>query len=140
NVRGREPQGIVDASKVPEIRRRLELALANIPGPDGAKLVVKILHPRTTYAAVRGDAPDLILYFDDLVWRSAGTLGHPTLFLDENDTGPDDAVHSWNGVFLFHDPTDPTERSLSTQAIRDVTPTLLSYLGLEIPAHVQGRP
>jgi predicted AlkP superfamily phosphohydrolase/phosphomutase len=37
--------------------------------------------------------PDLIFYFDNLFWRSAGTIGHNTMYLSENDIVPDDSVH-----------------------------------------------
>ena len=140
NQRGREPEGIVDSSQVPVVRKRLDAELAKLVGPDGAPMAVRVLDPKTEYAMVRGDAPDLIVYFDDLRWRSAGTMGYPTPYLLENDIGPDDAVHSWNGVFVFQDPDDPTARTLGVQAIRDVAPTLLQHLGIPIPAHVQGRP
>jgi predicted AlkP superfamily phosphohydrolase/phosphomutase len=140
NQRGRESQGIVDPSQVPAVRRRLEKDLAGLLGPDGQVLSATVLDPRNLYVEVRGDAPDLIVYFDDLRWRSAGTLGHPSMYLKENDIGPDDAVHSWNGVFVLRDPSDPVERLLAPQAIRDVTPTLLKYLGLPIPPHIQGTP
>ena len=140
NERGREPQGIIDRSQVPSVRRRLEHALAGLAGPDGAPMPVRILDPKEIYHEVRGDAPDLIVYFDDLRWRSAGSLGHPTPYLKENDIGPDDAVHSWNGVYIFRDPARLRERVLDVQQVRDVAPTLLAALGIPIPPHMQGRP
>jgi predicted AlkP superfamily phosphohydrolase/phosphomutase len=140
NERGREAEGVIDASQIPSIRRRLEKDLRTLKGPEGTPLAVRILDPRTIYASVRGDAPDLMLYFDDLRWRSAGTLGHPTMYLKENDIGPDDAVHSWHGVYVLRDPDHLAERVLGPQVIRDVTPSLLEHLGIPIPAHVQGRP
>jgi predicted AlkP superfamily phosphohydrolase/phosphomutase len=141
NVRGREARGIVSHDQLPVLRRRLEADLAGIRGPDGSPLAVRVLDPKTEYAEVRGDAPDLMVYFGDLKWRSAGTMGHPTNYLRENDIGPDDAVHSVDGVFLFADPTRPrADVELPTQNIRDVTPTILQYLGLPIPPHIQGKP
>ena len=140
NQVGREAMGIVDPSRMGSVRSRLLKDLATIVGPDGSPMPVTVLDPRTLYATVRGDAPDLIVYFDDLRWRSAGTLGYPTPYLKENDIGPDDAVHSWNGIFVLADPGDPRPRLLGTQAIRDVAPTLLEHLGIPIPGHVQGRP
>ena len=62
--------------------------------------------PREVYSEVTGDPPDLMVYLDDLNWRPAGTLGWDTLYLPENDRGPDDAEHDWNGVFLIHDLQD----------------------------------
>ena len=46
-----------------------------------------------------------MVYFDDLNWRSAGTVGHDSLYLFENDTGPDDSVHSMMGIFIMYDPS-----------------------------------
>jgi predicted AlkP superfamily phosphohydrolase/phosphomutase len=141
NVRGREARGIVSANQVPALRQRLEQDLRSIPAPGGSTLAVRVLDPVMEYHEVRGDAPDLMLYFDDLLWRSAGSMGHPSNFLRENDTGPDDAVHGWDGVFLWFDPKRPGPGvELPTQRIRDVAPTVLEYLGIPIPAHVQGRP
>lgn len=140
NVRGREPHGIVDPSHLPELRRRLAADLAALTGPDGRPMKVDLLDPVSIYRSVRGDPPDLMAYFDDLRWRSAGTMGYPSLFLHENDTGPDDAVHGFDGVFLFRDARNPTGRDLGTQKILDVLPTLLRWLGEPIPDHVQGTP
>jgi len=78
-------------------------------------------------------------YFGELKWRSAGSVGHPGLYLKENDTGPDDAVHSYDGVFALYDPRATAGTELAPQAIMDVAPTLLAIGGLPIPAHVQGR-
>jgi predicted AlkP superfamily phosphohydrolase/phosphomutase len=140
NVRGRESRGIVAPGQVPALRRRLEAELTTIRDPEGHPMAVRVLDPAQVYRQVMGDAPDLMLYFDELSYRSAGTLGHPSLCLRENDTGPDDAVHSFNGVFLW---TDAERRGppfeLADQQIRDVAPTVLRYLGVPIPPYVQGR-
>jgi predicted AlkP superfamily phosphohydrolase/phosphomutase len=139
NVKGREPNGAVERSEVESLRRALSKNLQRIPGPDGRPIPVRVFAPSDVYREVRGDAPDLMVYFDDLRWRSAGTLGHGSLLLEENDTGPDDAVHGWDGVFALIDPLRPGFGRVPRQSILDVTPTLLSLLGLPIPAHVQGR-
>jgi predicted AlkP superfamily phosphohydrolase/phosphomutase len=138
NVRGREPQGVVPIAQLATLRRQLSHELQAIEGPDGQLLGAQILDPREIYQTVRGDAPDLIVYLGDLKWRSAGSMGHPGLFLEENDIGPDDAVHSFEGVFLLHDPQHPVERTAQQFQIRDVTPTILDLLGIHPPAHIQG--
>ncbi len=141
NVRGREPRGIVAADQIGPLQERLVAELAQLKGPDGRPMKVQVLDPLQIYEEVRGDAPDLMLYFGDLAWRSAGTLGYHSLFLRENDTGPDDAVHSTDGVFLFFDPRRPGPPvDLPQQSIRDVAPTVLQFLGVERPSWMQGRP
>ena len=139
NLRGREPEGIVAAEELPALRAQLERDFAGLKMPDGSPMKVDILDPNVIYRSVRGDPPDLMAYFDDLRWRSAGTMGYPTHFLRENDTGPDDAVHGFEGVFLFYDPEHPEGRELGPQKILDVTPTLLRWLREPIPDHVQGK-
>ena len=140
NVRGREPQGHVAPGEVPSVIDKMSRALESVRRPDGQPLGVRVLDPQRVYHSVRGDPPDLMLYFGDLRWRSAGTLGHPGLFLSENDTGPDDAVHSFEGVFAFADPGHRTKQPMPPQQIIDIAPTLLAHLGVPWPATMQGRP
>jgi predicted AlkP superfamily phosphohydrolase/phosphomutase len=139
NIRGRDPEGRVDPADVPALRERLVRELSALAGPDGSPMPVRFLDPVTAYVQVTGDPPDLMAYFGELKWRSAGSVGHPGLYLAENDTGPDDAVHSYNGVFALYDPRAEAGATLEPQAIRDVAPTLLALAGLPIPSHVQGR-
>jgi len=140
NLKRRESQGTVGPAELPALREALIQELGSIRTPEGRPMVTRILEPSDVYRTVTGDPPDLMVYFDQLRWRSAGTLGHPTLFLKENDTGPDDAVHSMNGVLLIRDPRRPGAGLMGTQDILDVTPTLLSLLEEPIPSHIQGRP
>ncbi|MDI6773427.1 MAG: nucleotide pyrophosphatase, partial [bacterium] len=94
--------------------------------------------PEELYPSCLGDPPDLMVYFDDLYWRSAGTIGHPSLYLDENDTGPDDAVHAHEGLYIWHRPgTVGSRRSDAT--IYDVAPAVLRVLGLDGEAGGRGK-
>jgi predicted AlkP superfamily phosphohydrolase/phosphomutase len=140
NIQGREPQGIVSPAELSELRERLLQELSAITRPDGTRFRTRVLDPNEIYLEVRGDPPDLMVYFEELTWRSAGTLGHPTDFLAENDTGPDDAVHAMNGVYLFSDPRAPDPREIPTVQMVDVLPTLLTWLGESLPSRLQGTP
>ncbi len=104
NVKGREPKGIVPLEKVPEVINELKEELMKIKGPSGEQWVNLVYTPEELYPTVKGDPPDMLVYFDNLSWRAAGTLGWPDLYLEENDKGPDDAVHDWYGIFTIYDP------------------------------------
>ena len=80
---------------------------------------------------VNGNPPDLMIYFDDLNWRSAGTIGYDSPYLEENDTGPDDAVHDYNGIFIWYS-RELRQKKLDTVSIYDVFPTILRYYGLDV--------
>jgi predicted AlkP superfamily phosphohydrolase/phosphomutase len=141
NVRGRETKGIVDSADLRALVHTLRAELGRLVRPDGQTLGVELLEPSRIYRQVRGDPPDLMAYFGNLGWRSAGTVGHDSLYLDENDTGPDDSVHSMDGFFILHDPLDPRDgRRVPEQSILDVAPTLLKRLEMTVPTHMQGQP
>ncbi len=98
NMKGREPHGVIDPEEAPGFIEDLKKKLEDVRGPDGEKWETRAYTPGELYPVARGDPPDLIVYLDDLSWRSAGTIGWPTMYLEENDRGPDDAVHDWYGI------------------------------------------
>lgn len=104
NLREREPEGVIPPDKYEEELEALAGELRDIRGPSGERWNTLVVRPQEVYSRVEGDASDLMVFLDDLSWRAAGTLGHPTLYLEENDTGPDDAVHDWEGVGIFYHP------------------------------------
>ncbi len=104
NLEGREPRGIVKRWEYEDVVKQLKKDLEKIRGPNNEPWNNKVYTPYELYPEVRGDAPDLMVYFDDLSWRAAGTIGWDTIYLPENDRGPDDAVHDWIGVFAIYDP------------------------------------
>ncbi len=110
NLEGREPQGIVKKWEYEDIVKQLKRDIEKIRGPNGEYWNNRVYTPYELYPVVHGDAPDLMVYLDDLSWRSAGTIGWNTIYLPENDRGPDDAVHDWIGVFTIYDPENTMSR------------------------------
>lgn len=139
NVKGREPSGVIEPARYEETRDELVAALEAMAGPDGEPLGTKVLKPQDVYPDVRGVAPDLLVYFGDLDWRSVGQVGTGQLFTYDNDTGPDGANHDRTGVFVMAGlPGQPTGPSNGFRLV-DVGPTILSMFGLPIPDGAEGR-
>jgi predicted AlkP superfamily phosphohydrolase/phosphomutase len=138
NVEGREPQGIIKPEDYEKEREAMIERLMAIRGPNGEAWATRVIKPNEYFAEVRGDYPDLMVYFDDLYWRSAGTLGYGALYLAENDTGPDDAVHAQEGMYILYDPRRKESRRLDID-ITDVAPTVLAAMGLPVPADMRGK-
>lgn len=140
NVKGREPQGTVTMADYEALRDELIAKLSQLTTPDGHPMPVKAFKPQQIYQKVRGRAPDLIVYFDDLAWRSVGSLGTGGLYTVENDTGPDDANHAPFGLMIFHDPRSPGHgQVLAGAQLYDILPTMLHRYGLEAPTGLRGN-
>jgi predicted AlkP superfamily phosphohydrolase/phosphomutase len=140
NVAGRELHGVVLEDAYDRERSRLAEAIEGIPGPDGQRLGSRAFKPEEIYLEVRNVAPDLIVYFGDLDWRSVGSVGLRSVWTLENDIGPDDANHSQHGIFILHDPARPGGgRRIEGLSIYDVGPTLLAMMDLPVPSGIRGR-
>lgn len=144
NLRGREPFGAVEPAQYGALCQELKAALEAIPDASGKPLQTRAELPEQIYPKVRNIAPDLLVFFGDLYWRAAGTVGHGTVHLRENDTGPDGANHDWRGIFAMAE--GKALRNGRGQAeqradlhLLDVAPTVLQAFGLPIPAPLQGR-
>jgi predicted AlkP superfamily phosphohydrolase/phosphomutase len=139
NVKGREPQGVVEPSDYEAVRDELVAKLEAAPGPDGEPLGTKVLKPQDLYREVRGVAPDLIVYFGDLGWRSVGSVGNPSLYTHENDTGPDGANHDREGVFAMTGLAGQPMGKVDGLNLIDVGPTILKIYGTAAPEGAVGR-
>jgi predicted AlkP superfamily phosphohydrolase/phosphomutase len=139
NVNGREPQGTIDPERYEEVRDELSAKLQAMPGPDGERLGTKVIKPQDVYPEVRGVAPDLIVYFGDLDWRSVGTVGNPSVFTYENDTGPDGANHDRTGVFMMKGLPGQKDGQVDGLRLIDVGPSIMKLYGIETPEGASGR-
>jgi predicted AlkP superfamily phosphohydrolase/phosphomutase len=138
NVKGREPQGIVEPSDYEATRDELIAKLEAALGPDGEPLGTKVLKPQDVYPEVRGVAPDLIVYFGDLAWRSVGAVGNPSIYTYENDTGPDGANHDRDGIFIVKGAPGQPMGEVHGWNLVDVGPTILSLYGIDAAQALPG--
>ncbi len=140
NVKGREPQGVIPIAEYEKERSQLAEKIATIPDPNGQPLNNRVFKPQQIYQKVRGVAPDLIAYFEELAWRSVGTVGSGALHTLDNDTGPDDANHAPFGLMIFHDPKNPKNgQQLEGAQLYDILPTLLSRYEIKPPVGLRGK-
>ena len=132
NVRGREPSGVIAPEDFEAEKKALTKRILSIKDQNGRAMSNRVFEPDELYGTAVGDKPDLMVYFDNLNWRSAGTVGHNSLYLSENDTGPDDSVHSMDGVFMLYNPKrDLGGRQLEGLRVEGVGPTILRLFGLD---------
>ncbi len=143
NVAGREPHGIVAPADWANERARLKEELLGLVDSAGTPIPVRIDEPEREYRATRGFAPDLLVYFDDLAYRAAGTLGHGQWVIAHDDrSGPgnyDECNHDWDGLWILSGRGAPREGRVNGARIYDVARTVLELMETEAPNDLLGR-
>jgi len=139
NLAGREPAGVVEQSDYEALLDRLTNQLESLPDDRGASMGTRVFQPREIYRQVNRVPPDLIVHFGQLLWRSVGSVGYESLYVQENDTGPDDCNHAQFGVFILRGPRMNIHGQVEGMHLLDVAPTLLDVAGRDVPAGMQGR-
>ena len=139
NVKGREPEGVIAPADYEKVRDELAGRIAAISDPEGNNIGSVAYKPEEIYREVNNIAPDLIVYFGNLSWRSVGSLGLGRIHTSENDTGPDDANHAQEGLYIYYDPRTQGQGRGPKRHLMDVAPTVLSLLDVPIPPDMQGR-
>jgi predicted AlkP superfamily phosphohydrolase/phosphomutase len=139
NVKGREPRGTIERPRYHEVRDVLKRELEDLIDDKGNHMGTRVFKPEEIYPFVNGIAPDLIVYFGDLRWRSVGSVGIGSIHTFENDTGPDDANHSQYGIFIMGAPGMKARGKVEGLHVMDVAPTVLNLLDLRIPEDMEGK-
>jgi predicted AlkP superfamily phosphohydrolase/phosphomutase len=141
NVAGREPQGTVAPEDYESVRDELKQKLEALGDEQGRPIGTVAHRPEELYAERNGVAPDLMVYFGDLYWRSVGQVGTCTVHVFENDTGPDDANHAQQGMFVYgRRGADLGGRRLEGLKLLQIAPTALELLGEDVPFDMQAEP
>ncbi len=139
NVQGREPQGIVGPGDYESFQNQIKEKLEALPDDKGEAMKSLVFKPKELYREVKNVAPDLIVHFGDLFWRSIGTVGHGKLHIQENDTGPDACNHAQYGMFILSAPNLALRGEYQGARLLDIAPTLMEMAGYEIPSAMQGH-
>ena len=139
NIKGREKSGTICEDNYMKELEKLRKKLLNVTDIHGRKMNNIVFQPEKYYHNPTGEYPDLMVIFDDLYWRAAGTIGHNTLHLLENDTGSDDAMHDWNGLYILYDPKGEITPGQMDAKIEDIAPTILYLLNEELPNNLEGK-
>lgn len=140
NLKGREPQGKVEPERYEAVRAELIARLENLTDDTGRRMATRALRPEEIFSGPYvKQAPDLIVYFDDLSWRAGQDVGHEGFYSFETEIGPDDAVHDYDGIIVVHEPGQQSASVIEGARAVDVAPTLLDLIGVPVPEKLEGR-
>jgi predicted AlkP superfamily phosphohydrolase/phosphomutase len=159
NLEGREPQGLIPKAEYDFFQDRLTERLGALQDPHGRPLQAKGFKPKELYREVRGSAPDLVVEFGALAWRSVSSVGHGGVYVKDNvQDGAQDNVQknaqenaesndppgdlcnpAPHGMFILAAPNCPLSGEFHGASLLDIAPTLLDLGGYQIPDGMQGR-
>jgi predicted AlkP superfamily phosphohydrolase/phosphomutase len=151
NVREREPQGcIAPGDAYGSLRDEIAARLLAFADPEtGGPVVKAVLRPEEAHPGVPpGHAPDLLL----ALHRDYG-LGRGESLGRVRDKPLTETNRTWwsgghegpylpadiPGLLLMAGPGLPAGADLGAPRLVDIAPTVLGLLGLDVPAHVEGR-
>jgi len=141
NLKGREPQGIVNPGKeYHKIREQLITDLLQLKDPEDNQLVVdRIFKKEEIYSGKYFYwAPDLILIMRNFAYTAYPVCGGSNkiftphqLFMSGN--------HRMNGVLILKGPYLKKGYQIKNARIIDLAPTILHLMKMEIPQDMDGR-
>lgn len=147
NLRGREPQGVVEQGReAEELKAHVSERLLDLRDPaDGRPLVDRVYRREELYSGPYvPDAPDLLVVMRNYAYMTRDgyegvtgvLLGPPAL---RKGRLPHSGNHRPDGVFIMAGPGVQPGVHLSGASIMDVAPTVLYAAGLPAPAAMDGR-
>jgi predicted AlkP superfamily phosphohydrolase/phosphomutase len=139
NVKGREPNGVIARQDYEQFRDEIKARFEATVDHQGKSLGTRVFKPEAIYKTVRNVAPDLIVHFGGLSWRSLDGVGYPSLYTQEYATGPDGCNPAQFGSFILAAPNNAWHGETQGTHLLDIAPTLLELGGYDIPTSMQGK-
>lgn len=140
NMRGREPQGIIEATDYDKLLDELAARLKDIPDKTGSRLNTQVWKRDDLYfGPYIKYGPDLFVSFGEGRLGTSKLLGHGRGKIYSIDTakGSANVAHGLYGYFVVAGPGIPGEGELKGVSLLNVAPTVLDVLGLPIPKNME---
>jgi len=142
NLKGREPEGIIDlGEQYEELRTRLVGELRDLIDPkSGRKVDITIFKKEEIYhGEYLSQAPDIVFFTNDFKTGIDATFGHDDFFTYDLSGRHDNGKHRLNGILILKGPQFKEETEISGAEIIDVAPTILYMMNCPIPSDMDGK-
>ena len=140
NVRGRQPEGIIEPGEEYEACRNelIERFRAENDTVTGEPLFMDVIKPETVYgeSSVPWDSPDLLLVPQEGMKVNRRTRGKWTV--KHTDPTTTEGTHLLHGLWMASGETIKTAQNFQAN-IQDIAPTLLTMLGIPVPKDMDGE-
>jgi predicted AlkP superfamily phosphohydrolase/phosphomutase len=139
NLRGREPNGIVDEADYERVRAEIIAGLKALSDPHGRPVVREALTREQAYEGpYAGEAPDIVLLAHDGFYFAEGLEREEIRQNGVKDTEKS-GNHHIDGIVALYGPNVVRGVELTGARIIDVAPTVLHLMGLPVQEDMDGR-
>ncbi len=140
NVKEQRPDGIVSSAEYEDLRDSLAAAALEFRDPADGNQVVRRVYKREEifHGHSTGRLPDLIFHTDRARYVSFGHADFGSNKITEPSEGQT-GHHHMVGVLGLAGPGIREAKTLAEASILDLAPTILHYLGLPVPSHMDGQ-
>jgi predicted AlkP superfamily phosphohydrolase/phosphomutase len=141
NLKGREPQGIVEPGEEYErVCQEVEEALRALRDPDtGQPMVSRVWRRKEVYGKNHlEEIPDLYVEWQDDHYTDLGGIGFTHGLMSEPLRGRAGG-HTMRGMFLVRGPGIKSGHKIEGANLYDLAPTIMHLLDTPVPAGLDGR-
>lgn len=140
NVQGQRPSGAIPPAHYEQVRDAIAAKATQLRDPaDGSQVVPTVYKREEIFHGVSAHRlPDLVLHTDRAKYVSFGHADFGSNKIIEPSMGQT-GHHHLVGVVGLHGPGVQSGLTLPEASILDVAPTILHYLGLPVPSHMDGQ-
>ena len=144
NLKGKDPEGIVNISKYDDLCNEIKRELLNLKDPETGEKIVDYVYKKEDLFKKKNieNAPDLIVTFK----RGYSVVGEEIRLHDLTDTGQIisdsrnwSGIHEPEGVFVSYGKSFKNGYRVDGANIIDIAPTLLYLLGVPVPESMDGK-
>ena len=118
---------------------QLKKQLPLIKGVKGEKLNTKVYDTSEIYRKKDDQAPDAVVYFDNLRYGTNNDIGNKGLHSEGTTIGTDDAGHAPEGVVILKSSSGPSGNLGHVETVQ-IAPTVLKALGIKQYKKLPAKP
>jgi len=139
NLKGREPEGIVDPKDYDRVVDDVKKMVMELTDPEtGEKLFEAAYRRDELYTGPYvEDAADIVVVARDISHMLSPDAGDGPILETPDDPTP--APHRMHGIMLMHGPDIKRGKKLEGLNITDIAPTSLYLLGKAVPEYMDGK-
>ena len=138
NLKGREPEGIVEARDYEHVCETARERLLSVKDPETGESIVRSVHRGSEIYpdATANERPDLVVIMEE-GYSIRAALGKDIIRINKLRDLYIDGYHDSDGLLMAYG--NVIKRRKTNADICDIMPTILYLLGLPIPEDVDGR-